>query len=144
MRISIISAALAFVAIIASACSGKENSKNNESAKADTISTEMTTPADKNLTPEAAKALAQKIADKEALTSGDYNMMLDYILEMGAKMGEAMKKVDLDALERIPAEFPESDTFLRALEDAAASNKLDKDQLAKAKKFKELIGEEEI
>lgn len=70
--------------------------------------------------------------------------MLDYVLVMGAKMGEAMNKADIDALTKIPEEYPESDIFLKTLEDAAASNKLDRDQLAKARKFKELIGRDEI
>ena len=135
---------MALAAAMATACSGKDNSNKNDSAKADTIQTEMTTPADNTLTPEAAKALAQKVTDGEALTSDDYNMMLVYVLRMGEKMGDAMNKADIDALTKIPGEYPESDTFLKALEDAAASNRLDKDQLAKARKFKELIGEDEI
>lgn len=137
-------AAMALMAIMAAACSGNGNTDTNDSAKADTIQTDMTAPTNKQVTPEAAKALAQKVAGKEALTSDDYNMMLDYVLVMGEKMSEAMNKVDIDAMTRIPEEYPESDVFLKALEDAAASNKLDKDQLAKAKKFKELIGEDEI
>lgn len=115
-----------------------------DSSQTDTTQTEMTTPATHNVAPESAQVLAKKVTDNEALTSDDYNAMLDYVLAMGTKMGEAMKKADVDALTKIPAEYPESDIFLKALEDAAASNKLDKDQLAKAKKFKELIGEDEI
>lgn len=127
-----------------SSCSGKSNMSTGDSSQPDTTQTEMTTPTTHHVTPEAAEALAKKVTDNETLTSDDYNTMLDYVLAMGAKMGEAMKKVDVDALTKIPEEYPESDIFLKALENAAASNKLDKDQLAKAKKFKELIGEDEI
>lgn len=115
-----------------------------DSAQADAIQTEMTTPADHIVTPESARTLAKKVSNNEVLTSDDYNAMLDYVLAMGSKMGEAMKKVDIDVLTKIPEEYPESDIFLKALEDAAASNKLDKDQLDKAKQFKKLISEDEI
>lgn len=127
-----------------SSCSNKSNVDTGDSAQADAIQTEMTTPADHIVTPESARSLAKKVSNNEALTSDDYNAMLDYVLVMGTKMGEAMNKVDIDALTKIPEEYPESDIFLKALEDAAASNKLDKDQLAKARKFKELIGRDEI
>lgn len=127
-----------------SSCSGNGKMDTDDTVKTDTIHTEMTESADNNITPEAIKALAKKVADKEDLTSSDYNAMLDYVLVMGAKMGEAMNKVDIDALTKIPEEYPESDIFLKALEDAAASNKLDKGQLDKAKQFKKLIGEDEI
>lgn len=115
-----------------------------DSSQADAIQTEMITPADHKVSPEIYRTLAKKVSDNEALTSDDYNAMLDYVLVMGTKMSEAMKKVDIDALTKIPEEYPESDIFLKALEDAAASNKLDKDQLDKAKQFKKLIGEDEI
>ena len=115
-----------------------------DSAQADAIQTEMITPADHKVSPEIYRTLAKKVSDNEALTSDDYNAMLDYVLVMGTKMSEAMKKADIDDLTKIPEEYPESDIFLKALEDAAASNKLDKDQLDKAKQFKKLIGEDEI
>ena len=108
-----------------SSCSNKSNTDTGDSSQADTIQTEMTTPVDHIVTPESARTLAKKVS-------------------MGSKMGEAMKKVDIDALTKIPEEYPESDIFLKALEDAAASNKLDKGQLDKAKQFKKLIGEDEI
>lgn len=127
-----------------SSCSNKSNVDTGDSSQADTTQTEMTTPADHIVTPESARTLAKKVSNNEVLTSDDYNAMLDYVLAMGSKMGEAMKKVDIDALTKIPEEYPESDIFLKALEDAAASNKLDKDQLDKAKQFKKLIGEDEI
>lgn len=127
-----------------SSCSNKSNTDTGDSAQADAIQTEMTTPADHIVTPESARTLAKKVSDNEVLTSDDYNAMLDYVLAMGSKMGEAMKKVDIDALTKIPEEYPESDIFLKALEDAAASNKLDKGQLDKAKQFKKRIGEDEI
>ncbi len=127
-----------------SSCSNKSNTDTGDSSQADTTQTEMTTPADHIVTPESARTLAKKVSDNEVLTSDDYNAMLDYVLVMGTKMGEAMKKVDIDALTKIPEEYPESDIFLKALEDAAASNKLDKGQLDKAKQFKKLIGEDEI
>lgn len=127
-----------------SSCSNKSNVDTGDSAQADTIRTEMATSSDHKVTPETARTLAKKVSNNEALTSDDYNAMLDYVLAMGSKMGEAMKKVDIDALTKIPEEYPESDIFLKALEDAAASNKLDKDQLDKAKQFKKLIGEDEI
>lgn len=127
-----------------SSCSNKSNTDTGDSSQADTTQTEMTTPADHIVTPESARTLAKKVSNNEVLTSDDYNAMLDYVLAMGSKMGEAMKKVDIDALTKIPEEYPESDIFLKALEDAAASNKLDKDQLDKAKQFKKLIGEDEI
>lgn len=104
----------------------------------------MTTPINQNATPGAAKALAGKVTGNEALTTEDYNAMLDYILVMGTKMGDAMNNADIDALMKIPEEYPESDIFIKALSDAAASDKLDKGQLAKAVKFKELIGQDEI
>ena len=127
-----------------SSCSNKSNMNTGDSAQADTTQTVMTTPVDHIITPESARTLAKKVSNNEALTSDDYNAMLDYVLAMGSKMGEAMKKVDIDALTKIPEEYPESDIFLKALEDAAASNKLDKGQLDKAKQFKKLIGEDEI
>lgn len=127
-----------------SSCSNKSNTDTGDSSQADTTQTEMTTPADHIVTPESARTLAKKVSNNEVLTSDDYNAMLDYVLAMGSKMGEAMKKVDIDALTKIPEEYPESDIFLKALEDAAASNKLDKGQLDKAKQFKKLIGEDEI
>lgn len=127
-----------------SSCSNKSNTDTGDSSQADTTQTEMTTPADHIVTPELARTLAKKVSNNEVLTSDDYNAMLDYVLAMGSKMGEAMKKVDIDALTKIPEEYPESDIFLKALEDAAASNKLDKGQLDKAKQFKKLIGEDEI
>lgn len=127
-----------------SSCSNKSNTDTGDSSQADTTQTEMTTPADHIVTPESARTLAKKVSNNEVLTSDDYNAMLDYVLAMGSKMGEAMKKVDIDVLTKIPEEYPESDIFLKALEDAAASNKLDKDQLDKAKQFKKLIGEDEI
>lgn len=127
-----------------SSCSNKSNTDTGDSAQADAIQTEMTTSADHIVSPESARTLAKKVSDNEVLTSDDYNAMLDYVLAMGSKMGEAMKKVDIDALTKIPEEYPGSDIFLKALEDAAASNKLDKGQLDKAKQFKKLIGEDEI
>lgn len=127
-----------------SSCSNKSNTDTGDSSQADTTQTEMTTPVDHIVTPESARTLAKKVSNNEILTSDDYNAMLDYVLAMGSKMGEAMKKVDIDALTKIPEEYPESDIFLKALEDAAASNKLDKGQLDKAKQFKKLIGEDEI
>lgn len=127
-----------------SSCSNKGNMDTGDSAQADSIQTEMITPADHKVSPEIYRTLAKKVSDNEALTSDDYNAMLDYVLVMGTKMSEAMKKADIDALTKIPEEYPESDIFLKALEDAAASNKLDKDQLDKAKQFKKLIGEDEI
>lgn len=127
-----------------SSCSNKSNTDTGDSSQADTTQTEMTTPADHIVTSESARTLAKKVSNNEVLTSDDYNAMLDYVLAMGSKMGEAMKKVDIDALTKIPEEYPESDIFLKALEDAAASNKLDKGQLDKAKQFKKLIGEDEI
>lgn len=127
-----------------SSCSNKSNTDTGDSSQADTILTEMTTPVDHIVTPESARTLAKKVSNNEVLTTDDYNAMLDYVLAMGSKMGEAMKKVDIDALTKIPEEYPESDIFLKALEDAAASNKLDKGQLDKAKQFKKLIGEDEI
>lgn len=127
-----------------SSCSNKGNMDTGDSAQADAIQTEMITPADHKVSPEIYQTLAKKVSDNEALTSDDYNAMLDYVLVMGTKMSEAMKKADIDALTKIPEEYPESDIFLKALEDAAASNKLDKDQLDKAKQFKKLIGEDEI
>lgn len=127
-----------------SSCSNKSNTDTGDSSQADTIQTVMTTPVDHIVTPESARTLAKKVSNNEVLTSDDYNAMLDYVLAMGSKMGEAMKKVDIDALTKIPEEYPESDIFLKALEDAAASNKLDKGQLDKAKQFKKLIGEDEI
>lgn len=127
-----------------SSCSNKSNTDTGDSSQADTTQTEMTTPADHIVTPESARTLAKKVSNNEVLTTDDYNAMLDYVLAMGSKMGEAMKKVDIDALTKIPEEYPESDIFLKALEDAAASNKLDKGQLDKAKQFKKLIGEDEI
>lgn len=138
---------LAMVSILiccTSSCSNKSNVDTGDSSQADTTQTVMTTPADHIVTPESARTLAKKVSNNEVLTSDDYNAMLDYVLAMGSKMGEAMKKVDIDALTKIPEEYPESDIFLKALEDAAASNKLDKDQLDKAKQFKKLIGEDEI
>lgn len=138
---------LAMVSILiccTSSCSNKSNVDTGDSSQADTTQTEMTTPADHIVTPESARTLAKKVSNNEVLTSDDYNAMLDYVLVMGTKMSEAMKKVDIDALTKIPEEYPESDIFLKALEDAAASNKLDKDQLDKAKQFKKLIGEDEI
>lgn len=127
-----------------SSCSNKSNTDTGDSSQADTTQTVMTTPVDHIVTPESARTLAKKVSNNEVLTSDDYNAMLDYVLVMGTKMGEAMKNVDIDALTKIPEEYPESDIFLKALEDAAASNKLDKDQLDKAKQFKKLIGEDEI
>lgn len=127
-----------------SSCSNKSNMDTGDSSQADTTQTVMTTPVDNIVTPESARTLAKKVSNNEVLTSDDYNAMLDYVLAMGTKMSEAMKKVDIDALTKIPEEYPESDIFLKALEDAAASNKLDKDQLDKAKQFKKLIGEDEI
>ena len=127
-----------------SSCSNKSNTDTGDSSQADTIQTEMTTPVDHIVPPEAARTLAKKVSNNEVLTTDDYNAMLDYVLAMGSKMGEAMKKVDIDALTKIPEEYSESDIFLKALEDAAASNKLDKGQLDKAKQFKKLIGEDEI
>lgn len=127
-----------------SSCSNKSNVDTGDSSQADTTQTVMTTPVDNIVTPESARTLAKKVSNNEVLTSDDYNAMLDYVLAMGSKMGEAMKKVDIDVLTKIPEEYPESDIFLKALEDAAASNKLDKDQLDKAKQFKKLIGEDEI
>lgn len=127
-----------------SSCSNKSNVNTGDSSQADTTQTVMTTPVDHIVTPESARTLAKKVSNNEVLTSDDYNAMLDYVLAMGSKMGEAMKKVDIDALTKIPEEYPESDIFLKALEDAAASNKLDKGQLDKAKQFKKLIGEDEI
>lgn len=127
-----------------SSCSNKSNVDTGDSSQADTTQTVMTTPVDHIVTPESARTLAKKVSNNEVLTSDDYNAMLDYVLVMGSKMGEAMKKVDIDALTKIPEEYPESDIFLKALEDAAASNKLDKGQLDKAKQFKKLIGEDEI
>lgn len=127
-----------------SSCSNKSNTDTGDSAQANAIQTEMTTPANHEVSPETYRALAKKVSDNEALTSDDYNAMLDYVLVMGTKMEEAMKNVDIDALTKIPEEYPESDIFLKALEDAAASNKLDKGQLDKAKQFKKLIGEDEI
>lgn len=127
-----------------SSCSNKSNTDTGDSSQADTTQTVMTTPVDHIVTPESARTLAKKVSNNEVLTSDDYNAMLDYVLTMGSKMGEAMKKVDIDALTKIPEEYPESDIFLKALEDAAASNKLDKGQLDKAKQFKKLIGEDEI
>lgn len=127
-----------------SSCSNKGNMDTGDSAQADAIQTEMITPADHKVSSEIYRTLAKKVSDNEALTSDDYNAMLDYVLAMGTKMSEAMKKADIDALTKIPEEYPESDIFLKALEDAAASNKLDKDQLDKAKQFKKLIGEDEI
>ena len=127
-----------------SSCSNKSNTDTGDSSQADTTQTVMTTPVDRIVTPESARTLAKKVSNNEVLTSDDYNAMLDYVLAMGSKMGEAMKKVDIDALTKIPEEYPESDIFLKALEDAAASNKLDKGQLDKAKQFKKLIGEDEI
>lgn len=138
---------LAMVSILiccTSSCSNKSNVNTGDSSQADTTQTEMTTPADHIVTPESARTLAKKVSNNEVLTSDDYNAMLDYVLAMGSKMGEAMKKVDIDALTKIPEEYPESDIFLKALEDAAASNKLDKGQLDKAKQFKKLICEDEI
>ncbi len=127
-----------------SSCSNKSNVDTGDSSQADTTQTVMTTPVDHEVSPETYRILAKKVSDNEALISDDYNAMLDYVLVMGTKMSEAMKKVDIDALTKIPEEYPESDIFLKALEDAAASNKLDKDQLDKAKQFKKLIGEDEI
>lgn len=127
-----------------SSCSNKSNVDTGDSSQADTTQTEMTTPVDHIVTPESARTLAKKVSNNEVLTSDDYKAMLDYVLAMGSKMSEAMKKVDIDALTKIPEEYPESDIFLKALEDAAASNKLDKGQLDKAKQFKKLIGEDEI
>lgn len=127
-----------------SSCFNKSNVDTGDSSQADTTQTVMTTPVDHIVTPESARTLAKKVSNNEVLTSDDYNAMLDYVLAMGSKMGEAMKKVDIDALTKIPEEYPESDIFLKALEDAAASNKLDKGQLDKAKQFKRLIGEDEI
>ncbi len=127
-----------------SSCSNKSNTDTGDSSQADTTQTVMTTPVDHEVSPETYRVLAKKVSDNEALISDDYNAMLDYVLVMGTKMSEAMKKVDIDALTKIPEEYPESDIFLKALEDAAASNKLDKDQLDKAKQFKKLIGEDEI
>lgn len=127
-----------------SSCSNKSNTDTGDSAQTNAIQTEMTTPANHEISPETYRALAKKVSDNEDLTSDDYNAMLDYVLVMGTKMGEAMKNVDIDALTKIPEEYPESNIFLKALEDAAASNKLDKDQLDKAKQFKKLIGEDEI
>lgn len=127
-----------------SSCSNKSNTDTGDSSQADTTQTVMTIPVDHIVTPESARTLAKKVSNNEVLTSDDYNAMLDYVLAMGSKMGEAMKKVDIDALTKIPEEYPESDIFLKALEDAAASNKLDKGQLDKAKQFKKLIGEDEI
>lgn len=127
-----------------SSCSNKSNVDTGDSSQADTTQTVMTTSVDHTVTPESARTLAKKVSNNEILTSDDYNAMLDYVLVMGSKMGEAMKKVDIDALTKIPEEYPESDIFLKALEDAAASNKLDKGQLDKAKQFKKLIGEDEI
>lgn len=144
MRYLKFTAILPLIALSLPSCSGKGDMHTDGSAKADTIQTEMTTPPHLNVAPEAAKALASKVAGNEALTSDDYDAMLDYILVMGAKMGEAMNKADIDSLMKIPGEYPESDIFIKALGDAAASNKLDKEQLAKARKFKELIGEDEI
>ena len=138
---------LAMVSILIcciSSCSNKSNVDTGDSSQADTTQTVMTTPVDNIVTPESARTLAKKVSNNEVLTSDDYNAMLDYVLAMGTKMSEAMKKVDIDALTKIPEEYPESDIFLKALEDAAASNKLDKDQLDKAKQFKKLIGEDEI
>lgn len=138
---------LAMVSILiccTSSCSNKSNVDTGDSSQADTTQTEMTTPEDHIVTPESARTLAKKVSNNEVLTSDDYNAMLDYVLAIGSKMGEAMKKVDIDALTKIPEEYPESDIFLKALEDAAASNKLDKGQLDKAKQFKKLIGEDEI
>ncbi len=127
-----------------SSCSNKSNVDTGDSSQADTTQTVMTTPVDHIVTPESARTLAKKVSNNEVLTSDDYNAMLDYVLVMGTKMSEAMKKADIDALTKIPEEYPESDIFLKALEDAAASNKLDKGQLDKAKQFKKLIGEDEI
>lgn len=127
-----------------SSCFNKSNVDTGDSSQADTTQTVMTTPVDHIVTPESARTLAKKVSNNEVLTSDDYNAMLDYVLAMGSKMGEAMKKVDIDALTKIPEEYPESDIILKALEDAAASNKLDKGQLDKAKQFKKLIGEDEI
>lgn len=127
-----------------SSCFNKSNVDTGDSSQADTTQTVMTTPVDHIVTPESARTLAKKVSNNEVLTSDDYNAMLDYVLAMGSKMGEAMKKVDIDALTKIPEEYPESDIFLKALEDAAASNKLDKGQLDKAKQFKRLIDEDEI
>lgn len=127
-----------------SSCSNKSNVDTGDSLQADTTQTVMTTPVDHIVTPESARTLAKKVSNNEVLTSDDYNAMLDYVLVMGTKMSEAMKKADIDALTKIPEEYPESDIFLKALEDAAASNKLDKGQLDKAKQFKKLIGEDEI
>lgn len=127
-----------------SSCSNKSNVDTGDSSHADTTQTVMTTPVDHIVTPESARTLAKKVSNNEVLTSDDYNAMLDYVLVMGTKMSEAMKKADIDALTKIPEEYPESDIFLKALEDAAASNKLDKGQLDKAKQFKKLIGEDEI
>ena len=127
-----------------SSCSNKSNTDTGDSSQADTTQTVMTTPVDHIVTLESARTLAKKVSNNEVLTSDDYNAMLDYVLAMGSKMGEAMKKVDIDALTKIPEEYPESEIFLKALEDAAASNKLDKGQLDKAKQFKKLIGEDEI
>lgn len=138
---------LAMVSILiccTSSCSNKSNVDTGDSSQADTTQTEMTTPADHIVTPESARTLAKKVSNNEVLTSDDYNAMLDYVLVMGTKMSEAMKNMDIDTLTKIPEEYPESDIFLKALEDAAASNKLDKDQLDKAKQFKKLIGEDEI
>lgn len=137
-------AMVSFLICCTSSCSNKSNLDTGDSAQADSIQTEMTTPADHEVSPETYRVLAKKVSDNEVLTSDDYNAMLDYVLVMGTKMSEAMKKVDIDALTKIPEEYPESDIFLKALEDAAASNKLDKDQLDKAKQFKKLIGEDEI
>lgn len=137
-------AMVSFLICCISSCSNKSNTDTGDSSQANTTQTEMTTPADHIVTPESARTLAKKVSNNEVLTSDDYNAMLNYVLAMGSKMGEAMKKVDIDALTKIPEEYPESDIFLKALEDAAASNKLDKGQLDKAKQFKKLIGEDEI
>ena len=144
MRYLKFTAILPLIALSLPSCSGKGNMHTDGSAKADTIQTEMTTPVDHIVTPESARTLAKKVSNNEVLTSDDYNAMLDYVLVMGAKMGEAMNKADIDSLMKIPGEYPESDIFIKALGDAAASNKLDKEQLVKARKFKELIGEDEI
>ena len=127
-----------------SSCSNKSNVDTGDSSQADTTQTVMTTPVDHIVTPESARTLAKKVSNNEVLTSDDSNALLDHVLVMGTKMSEAMKKADIDALTKIPEEYPESDIFLKALEDAAASNKLDKGQLDKAKQFKKLIGEDEI
>ena len=66
-----------------------------DSAQADAIQTEMITPADHKVSPEIYRTLAKKVSDNEALTSDDYNAMLDYVLVMGTKMSEAMKKADI-------------------------------------------------